>query len=449
MFISLSLMSAISLVDIFLAGILGSGAQAALGIADQIVFLNMLVMTGFCAGVNALLSRSYGAGDFVEARAYMKYSLFASAMVGILATAVGFCAADAIAAAFAVDPFVRQQAAMYIRLCALGNLPWALVMCQGAILRASGQARLCVAQWFIITVLCIGLELMAFFLLKSCRSLAPLAVSWDFAICVGYFVGAGSLRKLLPDHPPFSLRQLVSHGSSIFAVGLPVVIGDICWLISNLLLFSLLSLLPHPTTAQAAWTMQLKIEEAIAYVPLMACCQATAALVGNRIGAADPHGARQTTVRVARTAVLAMFIVGCVTALLAPYAVQYASSDEEVRQLSQQLLIGSIVTFPLNALALVLASALEGAGATMLPMVVNIVGLVLIRLPVAWMFALPVGLGLAGAWIAKCLSNLVVAGGMVLVCKRSDWLAIKVISKDVVSRDHSGHAHANSFLVDF
>jgi Na+-driven multidrug efflux pump len=85
----------------------------------------------------------------------------------------------------------------------------------------------------------------------------------------------------------------------------------------------------------------------------------------------------------------------------------------------------------------------------MLPMVVNIVGLVLIRLPVAWMFALPVGLGLAGAWIAKCLSNLVVAGGMVLVCKRSDWLAIKVISKDVVSRDHSGHAHANSFLVDF
>jgi Na+-driven multidrug efflux pump len=295
-------------------------------------------------------------------------------------------------------------------------------MCQGAIFRANGQAHLCLAQWFIITVMCIGGEVAAFFLVQGCRSLVPLAVSWDMAVSAGYLAGARSLRKILYGHLPFSLEQFLLHARSIFVVGVPVMVGDVCWLISNLLLFSLLSVLPHPTTAQAAWTLQLKIEEAIAYVPLMACCQATATLVGNRVGAADPLAARQIARRAARAAVLTMFIVGCLTALMAPYIVQWASTDEVVRQLAKQLLLGSIFTFPMNALALVYASALEGAGATSLPMVVNVIGLLLVRLPVAWMLTLPFGLGVAGAWLAKCLSNLITVGGMVLAFKHSAWL---------------------------
>ncbi len=421
LFISLSMISAISLVDIFLAGLLGPEAQAALGIADQVVFLNMLVMTGFCAGVNALVSQSVGARDLVEAGRYIKCSLLASALVGIVATAVGFFAADLIASAFAADPIVRQEAAMFIRLCSLGNLPWALVMCQGAIFRASGQAGLCIWQWSIVTVLCIGAELVAFFLMPGCRSMAPMAISWDLTICAGYFVGARSLRRSLPGAAPFLLGQFVQYGRSIFAVGVPVMVGDLCWLTSNLLLFSMLSLLPHATTAQAAWTLQLKLEEALAYVPLRACCLATATLVGNGAGAGDLPGARQLARRVACAAALIMFVVGCATAIVAPYVVQMASADAEVKKLSQQLLIGSIVTFPMNALALVLASAMEGAGATLLPMTVNIIGLVLVRLPFAWLLALPLGWGVAGVWTAKCFSNIVTVGGMVLAFRRSNW----------------------------
>jgi hypothetical protein len=141
-----------------LAGLLGSASQAALGIADQIIFSNMLVMNGFCAGVSALLSQAHGAGNYALADLYVKHSQLGSAIVGILATIIGYSTAGAIAQAFAGDPAVRQQAALFIQLCALGNLPWALVLCQGAIFRASGLATLGIVQWIIVTFLCIGGE---------------------------------------------------------------------------------------------------------------------------------------------------------------------------------------------------------------------------------------------------------------------------------------------------
>jgi len=435
MFLSLSMISAISLIDITLAGILGPTAQAALGIADQIVFLNMLVMTGFCAGVNSFVSQSFGAGRLSQARTQMKYSMILSSIVGIVATAVGFCAADPVASAFTSNPAVQEQAAMFIRLCAFGNLPWALVMCQGAIFRASGNARLCVAQWLIITLLCVGGELVAFFILPGCRSIAPLAVSWDLAVFAGFLVGNRSLKKLTPESIPFSLSDFAAHARSLLAVGAPVMVAEMCWLFSNLLLFSLLSVLPQPTTNQAAWTLHLKIEEAVAYVPLMAWCQATATITGNRIGAANHQEARRISARMAVAAVLVMFILGCVTALTAPLAVQLASSDAEVKRISQQLLLGSIVTFPMNALTLVLSAALEGAGSTVMPMTVNLVGLIVVRLPMAWLLAVPGCLGIAGVWMAKCLSNALTVCGMLVAFKRANWR--KTQTADSASVIHS------------
>jgi Na+-driven multidrug efflux pump len=214
------------------------------------------------------------------------------------------------------------------------------------------------------------------------------------------------------------MTLFILHTRSILAIGIPVMVGEMCWLVSNLLILSILSCLTHATQAQAAWAIHLKIEETIGYLPLMACCQATATLVGNRLGAGDAGGARQIARHLARRAALAMLAVGCATALAAPYIVPFVSADGQVRQLAQQLLISSIVTFPVNAVALVLSAALEGAGATTLPMVVNVVGLVVVRLPLAWIFAMPLGWGVVGAWAAKCLSNLITFSGMVQVFGR-------------------------------
>ncbi len=422
LFLSLSMVSLISIVDITLSGCLGSNSQAALGIADQIIFLNMLVMTGLCAGVNSLVSQSFGAGDLARAHEQMKYSLIVSAVIGTVATVIGLLTADIVASAFTTNPAVQSQAALFIRLCAYGNLPWALAMCQGAIFRASGNARLCVWQWLVITTICIGGELFAFFCIQGCRSIAPLGISWDIAITVGVIAECRSLRSLMPAKVQFSWAELREHGHKLLAVGIPVMVADMCWLLSNLTLFSLLSILPNPTTGQAAWTLHLKIEEAVAYVPLMAWCQTTSTSVGNRCGAEDPRSARRIASRMAKIAALMMFIVGCLTAGLAPLTVRLASDDAAVRRLAEQLLLGSIITFPINAVTLVVSAAMEGAGYTLMPMLVNIVGLFVVRLPLAWILAVPCAMQITGVWIAKAASNALTLNGMLWVSSRTSQL---------------------------
>src|SRR5580658_8909238 len=100
LFVSLSLLSVISLVDIFLAGTIGEDAQAAMGIAEQVVFLNMIMLTGLCAGMNAKISQAWGAGNLREAGDFARHGTYVAVIFGVIATVFGVVSADMLAGAF-------------------------------------------------------------------------------------------------------------------------------------------------------------------------------------------------------------------------------------------------------------------------------------------------------------------------------------------------------------
>jgi len=58
---------------------------------------------------------------------------------------------------------------------------------------------------------------------------------------------------------------------------------------------------------------------------------------------------------------------------------------------------------PLLAASMVFSGALRGAGDTRFPMVVTAAAIWLVRLPLAYLFALVLGGGLLGAWAAMAL----------------------------------------------
>src|SRR5262249_34933084 len=62
LYLSWLMMALIGIVDLSLASRIDTHAQAALGIADQILFLNMLAMSGLAGGLNSCMSQALGAG---------------------------------------------------------------------------------------------------------------------------------------------------------------------------------------------------------------------------------------------------------------------------------------------------------------------------------------------------------------------------------------------------
>jgi Na+-driven multidrug efflux pump len=124
---------------------------------------------------------------------------------------------------------------------------------------------------------------------------------------------------------------------------------------------------------------------------------------------------------------------------LAGWFVGGSSRQPEVAALTARLV--RIVAFaqPPLALLMVLSGGLRGAGATRLPLAVNFLGLVLVRLPLAVFLArdsvvLPAGLGTVdglglaavGAWYAM-VADLTVRGlAMLLLFTRRNWSRVAV-----------------------
>jgi Na+-driven multidrug efflux pump len=78
------------------------------------------------------------------------------------------------------------------------------------------------------------------------------------------------------------------------------------------------------------------------------------------------------------------------------------------------------------ALSIVYTSALRGAGDTKFPLLANVVGIFVVRLPLAWWAGVVLGGGLLGAWIA--MSADVVVRSLLLLWRyrRGAWVRTEV-----------------------
>jgi Na+-driven multidrug efflux pump len=77
----------------------------------------------------------------------------------------------------------------------------------------------------------------------------------------------------------------------------------------------------------------------------------------------------------------------------------YTSNPEIIRMSSNALKIIAIVQ-PFQSSQLILAGALRGAGDTVWPLVSTFIGVIGIRVMLAYILVNELGLGLSGAWIA-------------------------------------------------
>ena len=130
---------------------------------------------------------------------------------------------------------------------------------------------------------------------------------------------------------------------------------------------------------------------------------AATTLVGQSLGAQDPDGAQQRGYAAYRMGGTLMGVMGLIFILFPAQIVGFFTNDPQVIALGTTPL--RVVGFiqPLLAAAMIFAGGLRGAGDTRFPMVVTGASIWLIRLPLAYLLALVLNWGLAGAWAAMAV----------------------------------------------
>ncbi len=406
------LSSVIGIADMCLAGFIGPEAQAGVGIADQVLFMTLLLGTGLCTGIVACVARSVGAGDYDLARRYARDGLLLAVAIGLAATVIGVCAATPLLQLFHCSGGVMANALPYLQYCSMANAPWLVALCQSAIFRAVGKTHYCLLLWTWMAFISIAGSFCLFFIpgAPGFHSLSALGYAWIGGALCGIILGVFLGRRI--DWRGSSDANCPGDGHTqrvqeLLRIAAPAVLAEMLWILSNFGMYRLLADLPHSCDVQAAWSINLKLEETIASVPLLGLAMAAATIAGQSTGAAKFGRARAGGWQLAALGMVFMLAAGTLLQAQSFSLGKMLSDSDAIASNVSLLLNGSSIALPFLSLWLVLTGGLEGAGLTKLSLALNFVGLLLVRIPLAWILAHVCQLGLMGVWISVVVSRMV------------------------------------------
>ena len=139
--------------------------------------------------------------------------------------------------------------------------------------------------------------------------------------------------------------------------------------------------------------------ESLSFMPGVGMGVAGTTLVGQSLGAGKADLAEQSVRRVVGLAVLLMGAVGVGFALFGPaIASLFGATPAVVAAAGSAVRIGALEQLPL-AVYMTLGGCLRGAGDTKSPLWATMLGVVVFRVPVVYLFAIVLGWGLNGVWL--------------------------------------------------
>jgi len=162
--------------------------------------------------------------------------------------------------------------------------------------------------------------------------------------------------------------------------------------------------------------------ESLAYMICVGLSVGAATMVGQHLGAGDPKTALQSGHASMRLALAPMIGLGVVVALGAAPAMDVFTDDPAIVDAGVVYLRVQSLVFVFMAAESIYEGAFSGSGHTLPAFWITAVGTTA-RLPVAWLLAYPLGMGVLGIWVAIAGSTLLKGVAMWAWFRREGWTA--------------------------
>ena len=414
----------VNLTDIWAAGCISSDVQAAVGLSFQLQVFLMVFGWALGAGGMAAVSQSMGAGHPRRAQNYVGLVLCSCVAVAVLlALLTGFLRRPVLALLQTPEELVPVTE--YMVGVMLAGLPSFYVMqVGGTLFRAARQviAPLIVAvATCLLNVfgdLCFGLGWLGF------PSFGMAGIAWATfsantlaAVLTLIFLKRGGL---VIHHALPPLRWLRIGAPYLFRVALPACGNSMLWHLGYLVMYGITASLPDGVEALAGLTAGNCIESLL-YMPANAFMVTASILVGNALGAGDKAGAKRVGIVLFVISGVSMSSVAACMWPFIPDLAGFFSSAPGVKSQIINYLFFNVLVVPFTVSGMVLHGVMNGAGATVYPLVVNTAGIWLIRLPFGWGLSHVVFHDAYGVYMAMFLSMAMQTSAMVWVFFRKDW----------------------------
>ncbi len=425
------LQSLVNVVDVFMAGRLGPIEIAAVGMGNTVrlfVFIGILAVT---SGSMALAAQARGARDNAELSFVARQSLSLTVLLALVLSTVGYFAAEPLLSFLnsGGDPRAVVLGTDYLQLIFIGTVFLVGTFSLSSLMQGAGDT---------VTpmVVAIGMNVLnIFFNWLFMFGPGPLP-AWGVAGAAlgtlsARFIGISVLIYLL-----YSGRNVVTilPGSykpdwamfrDLLAIGVPSGLQGMVRNSAQLFVTRIVTSTAAGTYGASALAIGLQIES-LAFMPGIAVSVAATSLVGQSLGRWQVDDARERGNAALFFGALVMSAVAVPLFVFAPQLVTLfdPSAHPTVVTAGTSYLRINALAQPILAFAMVLNGALRGAGDTRPGLIGTLLGRWGVVLPLAYLFALPLGLGVTGVWWALVAGTSVQALYISLRWFRGRWTGV-------------------------
>lgn len=422
MMLEMSMESVFAVVDIAFVSRLGTDAIAAVGITEALITVLYAVAVGLGMGVTAMVSRRIGARERDAAASATGQAIWIGAALSLLIGLPGIVFAEDMLRLMGASASVVQTGTGFAAVLLGGSASIIYLFLLNAAFRGAGDASVALRSLWLANGLNIILDPCLIFGLGPFPEMgvtgAAVATTIGRSIGVLYqlwylFDGRGRLEfhlRNLSLQPPLAARMLVISAGGVGQF----LIATSSWII----IMRIVALYGSP--AVAAYTIGLRIFEFI-WLPSWGLGNAAATLVGQNLGAHKPRRAEQSTWRAARYNVYFMTAIGVVLAAAAPGLTSLFTNEADVLSYGTSCLRILAIGIPMYAIGMIISQALNGAGDTKTPTVINFICFWLLQIPLAYWLATQLSLGPNGVFTAIVVSESLVTILSVIVFRRGNW----------------------------
>lgn len=422
------------IVDHVLVGhLIGFAANAAIGVAWQILLVVIVFVSSLYTGASVLVARFAGAGDEsrVDRVVYQAFLTTVGLTFGILGP-LGYFIAPWLLDLVNATPAVKAEALPFLRIMFGFSGGMMLYFMLGGVLRSAGDARTPMILGIVMTVLNLLFNVVLI------RGLGPIpafgtAGSAMGTVLAAWLVSGYALWKLWSGGWVVRFPRGQGWGPdwaiirSLFRFGLPAGVQGIAMNIGGVLMLGYIGSLAQSAAAQAAF--------AIAYTQLFSLITwtavglmgAAAAVAGQNLGAGHPDRADQAVRVAARyglsgAAFIGFFFLFFPRQLLAIFGM----TEPAVVEIGVELLRVLSVSGLFIASALTYTGGLQGTGDTRSPLYISIVSQVIIPLGICFTVQHLSRLDPIDIWLAILAGHIARAALSILRFNQGRWRTIKV-----------------------
>ncbi|MFP4613909.1 MAG: MATE family efflux transporter [Spirochaetaceae bacterium] len=412
-----------NLADAYFLGRIGREAVSAVAISFNIVMLIVVIGSGLATAGQTLIAQSKGRGLPERESFYLGQMTTALLGFSALLSLAGGVLIPALLSLLQVPPDAFAQTQSYLRIIFAGLPFMFLFFVMQAALHGIGdsmtplyiQAGTIVLNVVLDPVLIFGIGPVPRLEVAGAAIATVISRSAGSACALAVLLRGRRGLRLQLRH----LRPRLEAIRLFFRIGAPISVGQGLSGMGFIVLQGIVN--SFGTAVIAAFGVGTRII-GLFNMPAIGFSRATATLVGQSIGAGRREQAR-TVLRQSILTILVFISVGMVlTFFFGNVVVQFFVDDAVVIEVGAVMFrVISISVIPF-AMLTVANGAFQGGGDTKPVMYLNVARLWGLRVPLAYLLAVAVGLGPLGIWISMVISNVAIAAVGFHVLSKGRWL---------------------------